>query len=72
MRPQVGPGVFSWPWCFSHNAPMIGTPEGFVCHWADLPVQHGDAEGCEAITIHFQYVGAPFDLSQHPKFSEKP
>lgn len=59
-------GEFDWPWCFGHNAPMFGTPDGFRCPRHGQPITHGTAEGCEAMTIRFRYLGTPFDLSQHP------
>ena len=55
-------GVLEWPWCRSHDAPMIATGEGWICYWAGKPTLR-DEPGCEAKTSLISHSDRPYSLT---------
>lgn len=55
--------MFTWPWCWGHNSPMVRGENQWMCHFAGTPTRDG-SEGCQATTIEFQWTGHPFDLTK--------
>jgi hypothetical protein len=52
----------TWPWCRSHDAPLIATADGWRCYWEGTPTID-NSEGCRATAIRWEHTGLVFDLS---------
>jgi hypothetical protein len=53
---------FRWPWCFTHDAPMVAEKDRMVCYWEG---QSGirPLDGCQASTVEVRHTFEPFDLT---------